>query len=272
MGTTQSTITSLDLYRRIGTPAAPLVLDLRSASDAAGRKAVPTALCADPDAVNGWDWRLPRNRQVVVYDPDGDSCGPRVADRLRQRRIEATALVGGFAGWTAAGMPTIAAPDGARAIDAPPPRWVTRERPKIDRIACPWLIRRFIDLDAEFLYVPSDRVRAVAAQTGATPFDIADTRFGHFGGNCSFDAFIDAYGLNDPALAALALIVRAADTGRPELSPQAPGLLAMSTGLSVLFADDHEMLRHGFLMYDALFAHLRTAALNEQAAKPRENP
>lgn len=138
-------------------------------------------------------------------------------------------------------------------------KWVTRERPKIDRIACPWLIARFIDGDPEFLYVPSGEVASVAAETGAIPYDVPNVELSHVGPLCSFDAFLAKYGLDDPALRDLAIIVRGADTGHPELSPQSPGLLALSLGLSRVFGDDHEMLRHGMVVYDALYAWCRDA-------------
>ena len=133
-------------------------------------------------------------------------------------------------------------------------KWVTRERPKIDRIACPWLIQRFIDPQAEFLYVPADQVLAVAAQTGAVPYDVPGVEMTHVGDRCSFDAFIGKYALTDPALQQLAVIVRGADTARLDLAPQAAGLYALSIGLSYQHPDDHEMLRHGLVMYDALYA------------------
>jgi hypothetical protein len=137
-------------------------------------------------------------------------------------------------------------------------QWVTRERPKIDRIACPWLVARFIDPEAEFLYVPAADVQRVARETGAIPFDVPGVELGHHGAQCSFDAFLAKYGpshgLNEPALQELAMIVRGADTGRPELAPEAAGLIAISQGLSLLFRDDHEMLRQGMLVYDALYA------------------
>ncbi len=135
-----------------------------------------------------------------------------------------------------------------------PSRWVTRERPKIDRIACPWLIARFIDSKAEFLYVPADRVLAVAKEADAVPYDIPGVEFSHVGELCSFDVFLAKYQLSDPALNKLAVIVRGADTSRLDLTPQSAGLYALSLGLSDLFADDHEMLRHGMVMYDALYA------------------
>ncbi|ODS67816.1 MAG: chromate resistance protein [Burkholderiales bacterium 66-5] len=136
-------------------------------------------------------------------------------------------------------------------------KWVTRERPKIDRIACPWLILRFIDRDAEFLYVPASEVLRVAADTDATPYDIPGVEMSHVGELCSFDAFLMKYRLDDPALTQLADIVRGADTSRLDLAPQSAGLYAISLGLSRVFSDDHEMLRHGLVMYDALFAWCR---------------
>lgn len=133
-------------------------------------------------------------------------------------------------------------------------KWVTREHPKIDRIACPWLIARFVDQTPEFLFVPAANVLAVARTTEAVPFDVPDVELSHVGEFCSFDAFLHKYRLDDPALAGLALIVRGADTARLDLVPQAAGLLAISLGLSHVFEDDHEMLRHGMVIYDALYA------------------
>ena len=138
-------------------------------------------------------------------------------------------------------------------------KWITRERPKIDRIACPWLVLRFIDRDAEFLYVPGADVMRVAAEAGAVPYDVPGVELGHDGECCSFDAFLAKYGLNDPALRQLALIVRGADTSRLDLTPQSAGLHAISLGLSHNFSDDHEMLRHGLVMYDALYAWCRAS-------------
>jgi hypothetical protein len=136
-------------------------------------------------------------------------------------------------------------------------KWVTRERPKIDRIACPWLITRFIDQEPEFLFVPPADVLRVAEETGATPYDVPGVEFTHVGEACSFDAFLKRYDLDDPALKALAVIVRGADTSRLDLAPQAAGLLAISLGLSRLYSDDHEMLKHGLVVYDALYAWCR---------------
>lgn len=133
-------------------------------------------------------------------------------------------------------------------------QWVTRERPKIDRIACPWLIKRFIDKAAEFLYVPAGDVLRVAGETGAVPYDIPGVEMSHVGDLCSFDAFLKKYQLADPALQQLAVIVRGADTSRLDLTPQSPGLYALSLGLSKTFPNDLEMLAHGMVMYDALYA------------------
>jgi hypothetical protein len=133
-------------------------------------------------------------------------------------------------------------------------KWITRERPKIDRIACPWLILRYIEPEAEFLYVPADRVFTVAQETGAIPYDVPDVELSHVGERCSFDAFIAKYQLNDPGLQRLAIIVRGADTSRLDLAPQCAGLYAISLGLSATIPNDHEMLRHGLILYDALYA------------------
>jgi len=146
-------------------------------------------------------------------------------------------------------------------------KWVTRERPKIDRIACPWLIRRFIDPTAEFLYVPSAEVLAVAKAQQAIRYDVPEVQFSHRGELCSFDAFLADFAIDDPALAELALIVRGADTGKLELTPQSPGLLAVSRGLSVNYPDDHAMLEHGMVVYDALYSWIRTAR-PERATAP----
>lgn len=139
-------------------------------------------------------------------------------------------------------------------------KWITREHPKIDRIACPWLIQRFVDKEPEFLYVPADRVLAVAQETGATPYDVPGVELTHVAEQCSFDAFVEKYALRDRALKQLALIVRGADTASFDRAPQCAGLHAISLGLSANFADDHEMLRHGMVVYDALYTWCQSLA------------
>ncbi len=153
-------------------------------------------------------------------------------------------------------------------------KWVTRERPKIDRIACPWLITRFIDPEPEFLYVPPRDVLRVARDTGAVPYDIPGVELSHEGDHCSFDAFLKQYretrpDLKDPALETLATIVRGADTGRLDLAPEAAGLLAISLGLSRRIHDDQELLRLGVIIYDALFLWCRDRQAEQHGWRPR---
>lgn len=147
-------------------------------------------------------------------------------------------------------------------------KWITRERPKIDRIACPWLVARFVDESPEFLYVPSGDVMKIAAETGAIPYDVPDVELSHYGDRCSFDAFIAKYAIKDAALDKLALIVRAADCGQPELAKEAAGLLAISKGLALNFSDDHAMLKHGMIIYDALYAWCSETPLKKAASFP----
>lgn len=148
-------------------------------------------------------------------------------------------------------------------------KWVTRERPKIDRIACPWLITRFIDREPVFLYVLASEVLTVARQSGAIPYDIPGVEMSHVGELCSFDAFLQKYDLKEPALQQLAAIVRGADTSRLDLTPQSAGLSAISLGLSATFADDHEMLKHGMVLYDALYAWCKQCRAETHNWPPR---
>jgi hypothetical protein len=147
-------------------------------------------------------------------------------------------------------------------------KWITRERPKIDRIACPWLIQKFIDPQAEFLYVPSADVMSTAKETGAIPYDVPGVELTHEGPLCSFDAFIKKYELKDPALRHLADIVRAADTDTLEKSPQAPGLLAITLGLSSNIKDDHEMLKFGMVIYDSLYSWCQNSTYERHGWEP----
>jgi rhodanese-related sulfurtransferase len=245
-------ISPTQLYDRLGTARAPLLLDVRRAADiTADDRPIIAARRRAPEDVARWGRDL-AGRRVVVYCVHGHQVSQGVAAALRAAGVDAAFLDGGIAAWRAAGLPT------RRTIAATPGRWVTRERPKIDRIACPWLIRRFIDPEAEFIYVPAVQVLVVASETGATPYDIDGVEFTHEGERCSFDTIQRIYDIRDPALDHLAAIVRGADTSRHDLSPQCGGLFAISLGLSANFADDHEMLGHGMVMYDALYTWCRS--------------
>jgi len=233
---------------------APLIIDVRQEQTfRAAIDMIAGALWRDPERVTEWAGELPRASRVVAYCVHGHEVSRGVAMALGEHGIAAQVLQGGIEeGWKAAG--------GAldRKAARANTRWVTRERPKIDRIACPWLVARFIDPGAEFLYVPTKEVLAAAKERDATPYDVPDVYFSHEGERCSFDAFLKHYRLTDPALEQLALIVRGADTARLDLAPQAPGLAAISLGLSRNFKDDHEMLKAGMVMYDALYSWCRS--------------
>ena len=228
----------------------PIVLDVRRAPAYRESSAMlGGALRRDPEAVGTWLKTLPRASSVVVYCVHGHEVSQNVAKALGAQGINARYLEGGIETWTQQEGPLDRKPASADT------RWVTRERPKIDRIACPWLISRFVDRGAEFLYVPTKQVRETAQARDAIPYDVPDVHFTHEGELCSFDTFIKHYRLGaDPALQRLALIVRGADTAKLDLAPQAPGLAAVSLGLSRIFPDDHEMLKHGMVLYDALYA------------------
>jgi hypothetical protein len=148
-------------------------------------------------------------------------------------------------------------------------KWVTRERPKVDRIACPWLIRRFIDRHALFLFVPPDQVAAVAVREGAIPFDVPGAEFGHHGAKCSFDAILDKYRIDDPALRHLARIVRGADTADKDLTPESRGLEAIARGFSMAYVDDHVQMEAELPVYDALYAWCQSRVGAEAAAAQR---
>ena len=238
-----ASITAAELKQSLRTSTPPLVIDVRrNARFLESPYFIKGALRRDPERLEEWKRALP-NADIVVYCVHGHEVSQNAAKALGARY-----LAGGIEHWREEGGETIAKPVGA------PTRWVTRERPKIDRIACPWLIRRFIDADAKFLYVPAAQVKETAE---AIPFDVPGAEFGHHGEHCSFDAFIEQFNLRDAALDRLARIVRAADTHRLDLAPEAAGLLAISTGLGKTIADDHALLEHGMAVYDALYAACR---------------
>jgi rhodanese-related sulfurtransferase len=250
----QASISPQELYAAIGAASAPVLIDVRrDDAFAADDRMLVSARRRPPEDVGKWAHDRTAGRQVVVYCVHGQEVSQQAAAALRGAGIEARYLEGGITGWAELGLPL------RKKVANAPGSWVTRDRPKIDRIACPWLIRRFIDPEASFLYVPTERVFDVAATAGARAYDIPDAEpFSHDGELCSFDAFLRVYEIRDPALDTLAVIVRGADTARPDLAPQAAGLLALSLGLSANFPDDHAMLEHGLIMYDALYAWCRT--------------
>ena len=245
-------ITPSQLMRLIGLPDQPAVLDVRLPEDLAsdprlipGSRVLPHDRC-DPAPANLLDQR------VVVICAKGRKLSEGVAALLRLQGIAAEVLEGGSVAWAVAGLPMVP-------LAALPATnlWVTRHRPKIDRIACPWLIRRFVDPGARFLFVSPAEVPAVAERFGATPFDIEGAHFSHRGDTCTFDTLLAEFGLQTEALHRLALVVRAADTDRHDLSPQAAGLLAISVGLSRQYRDDLQQLDAGLALYDALYRWAR---------------
>lgn len=242
-----------------------LVLDVRRQTVfRAAADSLPGAVRRDPALAHRWAGNLPKGTRVVVACVHGHQVSQGVAKILREAGIDAAFLEGGIEAWRDSGRPMGPKPDAPRA------RWITRERPKIDRVACPWLIARFLDPDAEFLFAPSAEVLAQAHARDAEPYDLPGVPFSHVGEKCSFDAFVERYGLDDPALLRLAPIVRGADTGRPDLAPEAAGLLAMSLGLSAMNpSDDRAMLRQGFALYDALHAWAKTAKDEKHGWPPK---
>ena len=247
------------LTRLIGTPRCPTIIDVRLEEDfAADPYVVPGTLRQSHANVTEWAGRF-AGRSAVIICQKGLKLSQGVAAWLRLAGVTAEVLEGGFDAWRVAKLPLVP-------VAKLPPRdalgrtvWVTRERPKIDRIACPWLIRRFVDPSAVFLFVGSTQVEAVAENFGAAPFDIERVFWSHRGETCTFDVMIDELGLASDSLLRLALIVRAADTARLDLAPESHGLLAASLGLSRMFGDDNEQLEAGMTLYDAFYRWCRDA-------------
>jgi rhodanese-related sulfurtransferase len=250
-----SEINSEQLFRLIGTPDAPVVLDVRTDEDFDADPAViPTAQriahLRVAEAAGEW-----RGRRVVVACQKGRKLSHGAAAVLRAAGVAAESLEGGTLAWAAAGLPVVPAehlPKGHV--------WVTRHRPKIDRIACPWLIRRFVDPDAQFLFVAPAEVGEVADRFGAIPFDVEGCFWSHRGDLCTFDVMVAEWGLATEALDRLARVVRGADTNRHDLAPEAAGLLAISVGLSRQYRDDLAQLEAGMVLYDALYRWARDGA------------
>ncbi|OYW53836.1 MAG: sulfurtransferase [Rhodobacterales bacterium 32-66-7] len=244
-------ITPAQAFRLIGTPDAPTIIDLRLPEDThALPRVIPTSLCLPHTAIDTLD--LPPGRAIVVCSK-GQKLSEGAAAWLRTKGWQAEVLEGGTLAWAAAGLPMVP----LAALPPPGAAWVTRHRPKIDRIACPWLIRRFIDPAARFLFVAPTEVSSVADRFGAIPYDIPGVPFSHRGEGCTFDALLADFGLTCEALDRMALVIRAADTDRHDLSPQAAGLLALSVGLSRMFRDDLQQLGAGIALYDALYRWAR---------------
>ncbi len=266
---TAQPITPQELFDRMMGEAAPLVLDVRRepAYRADGRL-IMRALRAPAEAA-AYAAPLAAGREVVAYCVHGHEVSQGAARDLAAAGLAARYLEGGIEAWKAAGLPTYAARPEWRVPGGS--RWITRERPKIDRIACPWLVMRFLDPLARFDYVPTPQVFAEAAAREAIAYDIPGAPVTHRGERCSFDALVEDFALDDPALAVLATIVRGADTDRHDLAPECAGLHAASLGLSRRYADDHEMLRHALPMYDGLYAECR-ARLTGAADTHRWSP
>jgi rhodanese-related sulfurtransferase len=256
-------ISPQDLWNLIGTDRAPQLVDVRRQDFyEASPHLLPGSVWRRPETFAQWMPTLDRERPIVVACKAGKELSQFVTAELRGAGYQASMLEGGYAGWEEAGLPFVDHKTMDRFAPQRPSVWVTRRQPKIDRIACPWLIQRFIDPQARILFVDPAYVKETANEVGGIPFDIEGVELGHEGPRCSFDTILKLFGLEaEPHLARLALIVRGADTARHDLAPEASGLHAISLGLSALAGDDdHGLLRKGFMVYDALFAWLRHAA------------
>ena len=243
----------------IGTHSAPTLIDVRIDEDFdLDPDFIPTATRCSHNNIASLIESL-RDKQVVVYCQKGKKISQGAVAILRSHGIQVESLEGGHFAWRDAGHSLVPAAKIPPRNSAGETVWVTRLRPKIDRMACPWLIRRFVDANARFLFVAAGEVLAVAEKFDATPFDMEDVFFSHRGENCSFDTMIDEFGLKGDALTRLATIVRAADTNCHELAPQAAGLLAVSLGLSRMYRDDNEQVDAGMLVYDAFYRWARDA-------------
>lgn len=253
---TLNTITPDKLVRLVALPGSPSLVDLSSDPD----HAIPGSMFRPSD--DATTWRALEGGSIVTIDADGTGRAVAAAAILRSGGVAAEALEGGFAAWRAAEMPTVTLTRLPRRHADGRTWWVTRARPKVDRVACPWLIRRFVDPEARFLFVAPSEVLTVAAQHEAEPFDVTDVgvAWSHRGDRCTFDAMVEGFGLSDHRpLARLAEIVRGADTDRLDLVPEAAGLLAISLGLSRIHNDDHAQLEAGMAIYDALYRWSRDA-------------
>lgn len=254
------TISPSELISFIGTDRCPLVVDVRRENvfrDSGKR--IAGAVWRNHMRSAEWLPKLPPDRKIVVYCAHGHNVSELAAAGLAAAGADVTVLQGGFDAYEEAGGPVVSLSAPGVDVASGPSVWVTRERPKIDRIACPWLIRRFIDPLAVFHFVAAEWVKDVADELDAIPYDIKDVHYSHRGETCTFDTLISEFGLADAALNHLARIVRGADTARLDLEPQAAGLLAISLGLSAIEPDDRAQLEKGMIIYDALYGWCRHA-------------
>jgi rhodanese-related sulfurtransferase len=255
-------IQASDLHVRLGRADAPILFDVRRPEIVgAANELMPTARTRTLAEAVDEGLQQGRGRTIVVACAHGHNRSQQVAAQLRANGVDAAVVTDGYDGWRAAGLPLVKRSAGGVVLGGAPTVWVTRRRPKIDRVACPWLISRFLDGMAEFLFVEPDQVVDVAHEIGGVAYDLPGGRFEHDGPLCTFDTLLAAFGLDaDAKLGELALIVRGADTDRLDLTPQCAGLLAVALGLSAQHGDDdHAVLRHGFVVYDALYSWLRHA-------------
>ncbi|RUM96922.1 sulfurtransferase [Pseudaminobacter arsenicus] len=247
------------LARLIGTPNSPALIDVRNDEDfELDPRLIPGSARRSHTDIRNWRAEL-TGRSAIIICHHGSKLSHGTAAWLRHEGVPSEVLDGGFEAWAAAGLPAVP----VSKLPKPDPQgrtvWVTRARPKIDRIACPWLIRRFVDPHAVFLYVTPSEVQAVGERFDAEPFDIEDVFWSHRGELCTFDVMVEEFGLASEALLRLATIIRGADTARLDLAPQAPGLLAASLGLSRIYADDLAQLEAGMGLYDAFYRWCRDA-------------
>lgn len=266
------------LLRRFATPSMPVLIDVRrrEAYDKADT-VIPTAHWRDHKRASAWAAEVPRGRDapqgdVVVYCVHGHQVSESAAALLRAAGLAACYLEGGIEGWRDAGAPLVAKAALERYRPNGASQWVTREAPRIDRLACPWFVRRFVDPAARFHYVSPTQVSAVAAETGAVAYDISEPgiEFTHDGPRCSFDAFVKIFGVRDPALDRVADIIRGADTSRHDLAPQCAGLLAITLGLGAIEGDDHALLERAMPLYDGLYGWARFAAGETHGWPPKQ--
>ena len=253
-------ITVNQLARLIGTANAPTLIDVRIDDDFdLDPQILPTATRCPHTEIASIVPQL-KNKKVIVYCQKGKKISQGSIAILRSLGINAESVEGGHFGWRDAGQTLIPASKLPQRNANNQSVWVTKQRPKIDRIACPWLIRRFIDPNAQFLFVAPSEVLGVSEKFNATPFDIEDVFYSHRGDNCTFDTMIEEFDLKIPALQKLATVVRGADTNKHDLAPESAGLLAASLGLSRMYRNDNEQLEAGMLLYDAFYRWARDAS------------